>query len=39
MAIDYKFEFDGELLMVTTSGKDESMDDVLNYSKAILEKA
>ena len=39
MAITYQFEVQGELLLVTASGKDEGRDDVKQYGRAVLECA
>ena len=36
MALDYKIESQGELLIVTTSGYDENVDDSVKYGEDIL---
>ncbi|MCF8262501.1 MAG: hypothetical protein K9J12_17125 [Melioribacteraceae bacterium] len=39
MSIKYEFEVIGNLLKVKSSGKDDGLQDVLNYSYAVLQKA
>lgn len=36
MAINYKYEQKDKILMVSTSGKDESLEEVLEYARNIL---
>jgi hypothetical protein len=37
MALDYNIELDGELLIVTTSGYDENVNDTVKYGEDILQ--
>ena len=37
MALDYKIESHGEVLLVTTSGYDENVDDSVKYGEDILQ--
>jgi hypothetical protein len=39
MAISYEFEIEGDLLKVSTRGKDDHLQDVQSYGMAVLEKA
>jgi len=36
MAIKYEFEIDGKMLKVSTSGKDDNLEEVESYARAIL---
>lgn len=39
MAIKYKFNIRGDLLIVTAEGEDESLEDTMNYSTGVVQKA
>ncbi len=39
MAIHFNFSTEGDLLVVTTSGFDESLEEVLQYGQAIIQEA
>jgi hypothetical protein len=39
MPIDFHFSVKDKLLLVKASGKDDSLEDVMNYSKAVLSEA
>jgi len=39
MAINYQFKVEPEMLQVITSGKDETLEEVVNYSQAVITQA
>lgn len=39
MAIKYKFEYEQDVLKVITEGKDENLDEVMDYAHAVLKEA
>ena len=39
MALHYAFKVDKDMLTVTTEGKDESLDERFQYSRAVIEQA
>jgi hypothetical protein len=39
MTIEYQFEVQGELLRVTASGRDDSLEDVQSYGMAVIRAA
>ena len=39
MSISYKIEFKGDTLLVVASGRDESLEDTMKYTSAVMEAA